>query len=506
MGHDPVAFVVRLNLRRRHLSETQRAWVAAKITNLSHGVRSDTSIEGSAVTTDRAAKLLNVGRASVERARLVRDRRELLSFRKWLPLTKCPSRPQMLPVFSVPEQREIVAKGNEEIKKAVKRERKSGPERRSAPKLTATTTGHHDAIAKPEPQPEPNVSGEGRKRLQRSWPKKMSGKDERKTASRPRTPEARSGCIGIVVENYDQPTDKACEAAEWFDIDERGGAGWIRPGICRGNRTAAEHLKALADNLEGRGLSQEPVYDDDDAADDGGSAIPKNPNRDRQARPSSKPAGAGAHEQSDVPRRESAPWLRLCSPPSSGCRFFGPRSISSVRKRSANVLSTILKCQGIDYRQMRASLRPDLPAAESASTMTNRLFDMDDELGEPALIVAVHATDAETVIDLVGWPIRRPEAVWHVCSVMPAVLGRRRGCQSGIFCRMRRARSGRRPWHGCRADLRGCVVLDPRLAAPILRQAPGSFQCEDVDQAQWLVDTGAIAVSELLVPARRAVA
>jgi N6-adenosine-specific RNA methylase IME4 len=65
---DPLAFVISMNLQRRQLDESQRAMVAAKLANLKDGQRSDevsgTSIEG-------AAMLLNVGRASVERAKTV---------------------------------------------------------------------------------------------------------------------------------------------------------------------------------------------------------------------------------------------------------------------------------------------------------------------------------------------------------------------------------------------------------------------------------------------------
>jgi ParB-like chromosome segregation protein Spo0J len=89
-----VSFVISLNLKRRHLNETQRAMVAAKIANLTPGRRHATaSIEAvsgvedlfaggqgepsrtapAGVTQADAAKLLNVGRASVQRAREVID-------------------------------------------------------------------------------------------------------------------------------------------------------------------------------------------------------------------------------------------------------------------------------------------------------------------------------------------------------------------------------------------------------------------------------------------------
>lgn len=75
-GDDALAFVLSLNLHRRHLNESQRAMVAGKIANLPHGVRADrldTSIDVS-TTQPEAARMLNVSLPSVQRARVVLDR------------------------------------------------------------------------------------------------------------------------------------------------------------------------------------------------------------------------------------------------------------------------------------------------------------------------------------------------------------------------------------------------------------------------------------------------
>lgn len=86
------AFVVSKNLHRRHLNESQRAMIAAKLATLRHGSnqyrQEDASIAASspnatasttAPTSERtaqaeAAGLLNVSRASVQRARVVLDK------------------------------------------------------------------------------------------------------------------------------------------------------------------------------------------------------------------------------------------------------------------------------------------------------------------------------------------------------------------------------------------------------------------------------------------------
>jgi hypothetical protein len=68
-GRDPINYAVSLNLKRRHLDESQRAMVAAKLANLSDGQRAD-RVAGS-IDLPAAAKMLNVSKSSIKRAKTV---------------------------------------------------------------------------------------------------------------------------------------------------------------------------------------------------------------------------------------------------------------------------------------------------------------------------------------------------------------------------------------------------------------------------------------------------
>lgn len=82
-GDDAEAWIISHNIHRRHLTESQRAMVAAKLANLRKGgrdgSRTDPPIGGSPdapvskVATADAAKALNVSPRSVDRARQIRD-------------------------------------------------------------------------------------------------------------------------------------------------------------------------------------------------------------------------------------------------------------------------------------------------------------------------------------------------------------------------------------------------------------------------------------------------
>lgn len=75
VGNDPIGYAVSLNLKRRHLDESQRAMVAARLANITAGGdrRSDqnATLRFDHLSLDQAAKQLNVSPRSVTSAKLV---------------------------------------------------------------------------------------------------------------------------------------------------------------------------------------------------------------------------------------------------------------------------------------------------------------------------------------------------------------------------------------------------------------------------------------------------
>lgn len=68
---DPLAFIISANITRRHLTESQRAIIAAKLANLGHGQKKADAPRGASQAD--AAKRLDVSRRSVQRAKQVLD-------------------------------------------------------------------------------------------------------------------------------------------------------------------------------------------------------------------------------------------------------------------------------------------------------------------------------------------------------------------------------------------------------------------------------------------------
>jgi N6-adenosine-specific RNA methylase IME4 len=69
---EALAHVLALNLKRRHLSETQRAAVAAELATMRQGERTDLASIEAKLSQPTAAELLNVSRSAVQRAQHVR--------------------------------------------------------------------------------------------------------------------------------------------------------------------------------------------------------------------------------------------------------------------------------------------------------------------------------------------------------------------------------------------------------------------------------------------------
>lgn len=69
---EALAFVISINLRRRHMSESQRAWVAAQMARLPRGGRRNPQNWG--MSADEAALQFNVSTGLIEYARAVRER------------------------------------------------------------------------------------------------------------------------------------------------------------------------------------------------------------------------------------------------------------------------------------------------------------------------------------------------------------------------------------------------------------------------------------------------
>jgi ParB-like chromosome segregation protein Spo0J len=131
-GDNPIAFVISLNLKRRHLDESQRAMVAAKLATLRRGDNQHSPI--GEPSQAKAAELLNVGKRSVERAREVIDsgapelaqavERGKVSVSAAADVATLPAQ----------DQREIVARGEREILRAAQQIRARKAEMRG-PKI-----------------------------------------------------------------------------------------------------------------------------------------------------------------------------------------------------------------------------------------------------------------------------------------------------------------------------------------------------------------------------------
>jgi N6-adenosine-specific RNA methylase IME4/ParB-like chromosome segregation protein Spo0J len=131
-GDDPVAYVISLNLKRRHLSESQRAMVAAKLATLRDGQRADL-VKG--VPIGRASALLKVSERSIARAREVMScgAAELVQAVEHGRVSV--SAAADIATQPIQQQRELVATGEREILRAAQQIRAKKAEIRRAERI-----------------------------------------------------------------------------------------------------------------------------------------------------------------------------------------------------------------------------------------------------------------------------------------------------------------------------------------------------------------------------------
>ncbi len=74
-GNDPLSDVISWNLKRRHLSESQRAIIAASLANMPLGgaLYRSANLQTDLVTQSQAAEMLNVSPRSVASAKKIQD-------------------------------------------------------------------------------------------------------------------------------------------------------------------------------------------------------------------------------------------------------------------------------------------------------------------------------------------------------------------------------------------------------------------------------------------------
>lgn len=154
-GDDPLGFVISLNLKRRHLSESQRAMVAAKLANMPSGYRSDSPPENlpKVISQAQAAEMLNISDRSLRTAKKVEQNAVPTLIDKVQQGAISVSLAADLSELPKDRQTEIVAMSDKEILQAAKdirtnkaEERKKQNEelRRNTPK--PEFTGAYDVI------------------------------------------------------------------------------------------------------------------------------------------------------------------------------------------------------------------------------------------------------------------------------------------------------------------------------------------------------------------------
>jgi hypothetical protein len=157
---DPVKWVLSMNLHRRHLGETEREAIAAKVANLTQGGdRKSDAIKGpngTLKTTEAAAEQLNVSERNVKRAKaaIKGGCKQLIAM---LESGEIPSSTAAAFVKAVPDKKDqasVLKGGVKAVRKAIKESKQSQPR----PSVKATPAVQIDDTAEPllpTPKPKP---------------------------------------------------------------------------------------------------------------------------------------------------------------------------------------------------------------------------------------------------------------------------------------------------------------------------------------------------------------
>lgn len=140
VGDDPLGFVISLNLKRRHLSESQRGMVAAKLAKLPQGARTDLEHRANLheVSAAKAGEMLNVSERTVKTAKQVQEHGapELVTAVESGQVSV--SAAADIATLPKPEQAEVVARGEKEILAKAKEIRAVKVEKKRAEKVATT--------------------------------------------------------------------------------------------------------------------------------------------------------------------------------------------------------------------------------------------------------------------------------------------------------------------------------------------------------------------------------
>jgi hypothetical protein len=121
---------------------------------------------------------------------------------------------------------------------------------------------------------------------------------------------------------------------------------------------------------------------------------------------------------------------------------------------------------------------------------------------EPAAVIEALGDDAETVVDLVAWPLDAPN---RFCSLFGDVslLGVDRVGNPAIYFGGQHLQLYKTPLRWLQAGCNGAVVIDPLGARFVLRRVQRPIAGEDIGHARAIQKLSQLPPERILAPLRR---